>query len=1094
MAAGRASMLGRAVQFIGVSLRAPLVGIAALGIRALDVFRGILTAVVNLGRSIVTWIAETGVRALQAFTRAALIAGLAAAAAFTISTREAASFEMMMRYVNTITRTTDASLAQLSADALAIARDIGKAPAEVARGLYDVASAGFKGAEGLKIVRVAAEASVAGMTDVATASRLIVSTLQAYGMAAEKAGYISDVMFKTVELGIITFGDLAQAIGPAIATAAAAGVQIEEVGAAFATMTKAGIDASMTGTSLQRIMLSFLDPAKEFADALRTVGVEQASTFIRTKGLAGAIDALNRLAAGNPAALANMGLEMRALRAAMSLTRGEASSFSSDLAAISQAAGATGSALAQVAATVGYAWDRFKARAQAMFVTVGSSFAGLVRKVLEGAGDIADRMSALAEEISQSDRWQRLVDTVGLAMDAAGEKVGTWLDWLSENWDTVWDAVADRVGTAANFVVMWIGRIVGAIGYLIEQRQGIWDWARTFMDAMVAVGQAIVQEVLGRLDTLAKSLGTTIKLPLGMELDVAALKTQIAGAVAGGLAGAPLGPWGAAGGAATGFLATGKAYEAGRAGLAALGESVEEWGTTASAFFDEQRARFEQGQGFFGGMKGAAIERGAAYSEWLYGLREAVSGLELGRGREAQGDIRELGEGVWAFGDVADSIEEATAALNRGGQQLAEKADGLTAASRGVATGGEALVGAAGSLSGAAGNLGAAAGTLADAAKSIPGYLRGAEMAQRYGLMASIAEARGKPEARAGFLREQEAWQERQVSAAVEAFRNNPADIRLLQIWERAETDLAAIRKALEEQDRMAVDMPDWWPRADVLGPPVGVAIQAAEVPAQTNFQVARPPVEWGDFPLAYEQAPGDNPDWQIDRLPTPGDNPNWRIQDVPAPGDNPDWQRGADVLGAAVAQGQTALLQQLARMDDSKVQGWNEEQPSPGLRGQEVFASEFRLPDDWMPPGAATHPDELLSGMDRIESAVLRAARAQIPVTFDDLPLIPERAPREIPDWRPDEITAPAAIPDWRMDRTPILGDNPDWRLEDIPAPGDRPDWIASRRPTEANEPGIVINVGEVNSKEQLKRTADEAIDVWWDRHVEHEETYQNY
>jgi len=266
----------------------------------------------------------------------------------------------------------------------------------------------------------------------------------------------------------------------------------------------------------------------------------------------------------------------------------------------------------------------------------------------------------------------------------------------------------------------------------------------------------------------------------------------------------------------------------------------------------------------------------------------------------------------------------------------------LTVASQGVAGGGEALVGAAGSLSGAAGSLGDAAGTLEDAAKSIPGYLRGAEMAQRYGLMASIAEARGMPGARAGFLREQEAWQERQAWAAEEAVYANPTDIRLLQIWERAETDLVAIRKALETQDRMTVDMPDWWPRADVLGPAAGVAIQAAEAPVQSAFQVARPPVtEWGDFPLAHERAPGD--------------------------------------------------------------------------------------------------------------------------------------------------------IPDWRMDRLSAPGDNPDWRMEDVPAPGDRPNWIPPQVPV-ASGPAVVINVGEVNSKEQMKQTAARTIDVWWDRHVEAEETYTNF
>jgi hypothetical protein len=52
---------------------------------------------------------------------------------------------------------------------------------------------------------------------------------------------VSDSLFQTVNLGVLSFADLAQGIGTVVGTARRPQVSIDQVGAAIATMTRAGI-------------------------------------------------------------------------------------------------------------------------------------------------------------------------------------------------------------------------------------------------------------------------------------------------------------------------------------------------------------------------------------------------------------------------------------------------------------------------------------------------------------------------------------------------------------------------------------------------------------------------------------------------------------------------------------------------------------------------------------------------------------------------------------------------------------------------------------------------------------------------------------
>jgi TP901 family phage tail tape measure protein len=376
-------------------------------------------------------------------TRAAtMLAGFSAAivGAFAYFTKQAVEFEAAMRNVNSILKQSEENYRATSAAVLALAGDVGQAPAVLARGLYDIVSSGFEGADALQVLEASARAATAGLTDTATASRAIVATLNAYGMGADEVGRVSDVLFKTVERGVVTFGELSQNLGEVISTAAQARVPIEDVGAAIATMTKAGIQAPEAVTSLNQVLLSFIRPTDQAREVAKQYGIELNATTLAALGLGGTmkqlaerlrtntteIEQLIKMGASEAQimmlvatragmtseALAELFPNVRALRGALALAAEEGKQFSEDIEAMAAATGSTAAAFAEQGKAFQQEWAKTWAGARAFMIKTGADFIF----VLQGIASALKALITLAEAVPQPVR----VIVAVLALVAAG--------------------------------------------------------------------------------------------------------------------------------------------------------------------------------------------------------------------------------------------------------------------------------------------------------------------------------------------------------------------------------------------------------------------------------------------------------------------------------------------------------------------------------------------------------------------------------------------------------------------------------------------------------------------------------------------------
>lgn len=325
--------------------------------------------------------------------RGFLVAGGVIAAALGGAVVAAAQFEKEMRNITTISGFVEKNFEQVSARLMDMSAELPQSAAELAQGLYDVASSGFAGREGLQVVETSAKAASAGLSDTATSARAITGVLNAYGLEARDSARVSDVLFQTVNLGVVTFEELAQNLGDVVAMAAATKVPIEDVGSAIATITLAGVPAAEATTSLNRVLTSFLDPSEALHDRLIELGYSSGSMAIETDGLREVMTRLRESTHGNVEEFRALFPEQRAARGALALTAVEGENWrrvADGMAESTKGVGATQKALARQQESLSYQLDILKNRVVNVGIALGTELLPILKTVSGFFGGLVD--------------------------------------------------------------------------------------------------------------------------------------------------------------------------------------------------------------------------------------------------------------------------------------------------------------------------------------------------------------------------------------------------------------------------------------------------------------------------------------------------------------------------------------------------------------------------------------------------------------------------------------------------------------------------------------------------------------------------------
>jgi len=327
--------------------------------------------------------------------------GAAGVAGLGLATKSAMDFDSQLRNIQSISKMTEAEIQGMGKTFIGLSKTLPQTATQLAEGFYNIQGSGFAGADALKVLDASARAASAGLTTTEASSYAITSALNAYGMSADEAKNVSDTLFKTVDIGVVSFEQLSGTIGDVLGTAANMGVGIDQVGAAIAGMTKKGIGAAEATTSLNATILGFMKPSDQMAESMSALGYESGQAMLAEMDLGQAILAVRKHAEDNGATVNDLFGNVRALKGVLALTGDEAVGFSQDLKAMqgaTEGVGATQEAFTEQAKGAAFQAKIFANNLQNIGIIIGNSILPTINSFLAKLTPLIEKFSQFAEK------------------------------------------------------------------------------------------------------------------------------------------------------------------------------------------------------------------------------------------------------------------------------------------------------------------------------------------------------------------------------------------------------------------------------------------------------------------------------------------------------------------------------------------------------------------------------------------------------------------------------------------------------------------------------------------------------------------------
>jgi TP901 family phage tail tape measure protein len=195
--------------------------------------------------------------------------GAAAAAALTFF----GDFESSMNRVSALGDITGASLERLKNKAIELGAKTKFSAQQAADGMAELAAKGYSAEQILATIPAVLDLAAVEAMDLAAATNITATALNQFGLSAEQAGHVADVLAKAsseTSTNVKNLGDALQYVGP---IAHAAGMSLESTVAALALLSQSGVEAEKAGTGLRGMLASLLNPSDDAAKTLTRLGV-----------------------------------------------------------------------------------------------------------------------------------------------------------------------------------------------------------------------------------------------------------------------------------------------------------------------------------------------------------------------------------------------------------------------------------------------------------------------------------------------------------------------------------------------------------------------------------------------------------------------------------------------------------------------------------------------------------------------------------------------------------------------------------------------------------------------------------------------------
>lgn len=235
------------------------------------------------------------------------LAGLGIGLGLASAIREMAEFGQEMSTVRAVSRATAGEFKQLRQQARELGATTRFSATEAAQGQKFLAQAGFTAQQNLAALPATLQLAQAGALDLGSAADIASNVLTGFGIAAERAGEVSDVLAFAATNSNTNVRQLGEGLKFVAPVASGLGVSLQETTAAMGALSDAGLQSSLAGTGLRRVLSELESPAKKSRDILARYGLTAEDVQVSSVGLTTALQALTEAGVSTGDSLALFG-------------------------------------------------------------------------------------------------------------------------------------------------------------------------------------------------------------------------------------------------------------------------------------------------------------------------------------------------------------------------------------------------------------------------------------------------------------------------------------------------------------------------------------------------------------------------------------------------------------------------------------------------------------------------------------------------------------------------------------------------------------------------------------------------------------------
>nr|DAE61830.1 MAG TPA: minor tail protein [Caudoviricetes sp.] len=342
--------------------------------------------------------------AIDALAQALLAAGVTASVkaitdALMDCTQASMEFETAMAKVGTIADESQKPLGDMRNEILALSSETGKSVGELAEATYQAISASVATESAVDFVGTANKLAVGGFSDTTTAVDILTTAINAYGMSADDASKISDVLITTQNLGKTSVAQLGASMGMVIPLAAAYNMNLEDLAASYALLTANGTQTAQATTYVKAALNELGSTSSVVGSTLKKqTGKTFAELMAEGNSLGDVLQVLADSVDGDTTAFNNMWSSSEAGVGMLSILNSGTSKYNSLVQAMEGSTGAATTAFEKMSETGEFAQQRFQNATENLKIAIGDELAPVLMELQQSGADAMEWATEFVKE------------------------------------------------------------------------------------------------------------------------------------------------------------------------------------------------------------------------------------------------------------------------------------------------------------------------------------------------------------------------------------------------------------------------------------------------------------------------------------------------------------------------------------------------------------------------------------------------------------------------------------------------------------------------------------------------------------------------